>query len=295
MIRMLESGLHSRNGFVRKGCALALQAPKRLARARARQDDYERTPPVLANSFPKSGTHLLDQLVSALPGRRNYGSFLSTMTSSFQFRRRTDAATCGVIAQFVPGELVRGHLWYSDPAADALAAARAVHYLIIRDPRDVVVSEAHYLKSINRWHKLHPYFRATASIQDAISLSIDGLADAPPDIEFPNIGDRLAQYDGWFARPDVCLVRFEELTGPQRDDALVRIIRFYNERAREAVDVDLFLPQLRASIAPTKSHTFRSGKSGGWRESLTAEHRQRFKQAAGPALVRLGYEADLNW
>jgi hypothetical protein len=180
MISILQSGLHSRNGVVRKGCALALRAPKTMARLAARPADFDRTPPVLANSFPKSGTHLLDQIVAALPDRRNFGEFLSSMTSSFQFRRRSAASTNRVISRFVPGELVRGHLWHSAPAAEALAAVRAVHYLIIRDPRDVVVSEAHYLKSINRWHKLHPFFRATASVEDAVSLSIAGLTEARP-------------------------------------------------------------------------------------------------------------------
>ncbi|HEX6961978.1 MAG TPA: sulfotransferase domain-containing protein [Lacipirellula sp.] len=292
---MLQSGLHSRNGLVRKGCALALQAPKKLAQAQSRGADLERLPPVFANSFPKSGTHLLDQIVAALPERRNYGTFLSSQTSSFQFRRRSDAEIRRIIAGFVPGEIVRAHLWYSPAAAESLAERRAVHYLIIRDPRDVVVSEAHYLRSINRWHKLHPYFRAAASIEDAISLSIRGLGSTDARREYPHIAQRFAQYEPWLNHPEVCVVRFETLMGPQRDETLLRMIRFYGDRAKAAIDLDRLLPRLTESIAPSRSHTFRAGKAGGWRQSFTDVHRELFKELAGQTLIRLGYESDSNW
>jgi len=39
--------------------------------------DYLGYPPVLANSFPKSGTHLLIQILQALPGIRDLGDFLA--------------------------------------------------------------------------------------------------------------------------------------------------------------------------------------------------------------------------
>jgi hypothetical protein len=292
---MLEHGLHSRRGLVRKGCALALRGPKRLAQARAQAADFAATPPVLANSFPKSGTHLLDQIVAALPHRRNYGSFLASLTSSFRYRRRSEEETCRLIAGFVPGEIVRGHLWYAPAVAEALEAKNVVHYLIIRDPRDVVVSEAHYLRSINPWHKLHAYFKSVGSLEEAIALSIEGLPDKLQEIDYPDVGRRLACYEAWFDHPDVCLVRFEDLISPERDRVLRRMIQFYDRQAASTDDPDELLARMTDKMAPSKSHTFRSGKAGGWKESFTAEHKMRFKHVAQTALVRLGYEADDNW
>ena len=49
------------------------------------------------------------------------------------------------------------------------------------------------------------------------------------------------------------------------------------------------------AIQPKKSHTFRSGKTGGWKEHFTGEHKKLFKDVAGDLLVRLGYERDNNW
>jgi hypothetical protein len=49
------------------------------------------------------------------------------------------------------------------------------------------------------------------------------------------------------------------------------------------------------AIQPKKSHTFRSGKTGGWREHFTDEHKKLFKEVAGDLLVRLGYERSNDW
>jgi hypothetical protein len=49
------------------------------------------------------------------------------------------------------------------------------------------------------------------------------------------------------------------------------------------------------AIQPGKSRTFRSGKTGGWREHFTDEHKQLFKDVAGDLLIKLGYEKNNNW
>jgi sulfotransferase 6B1 len=57
----------------------------------------------------------------------------------------------------------------------------------------------------------------------------------------------------------------------------------------------LILASLEASINPTKSPTFRSGKTGEWKKHFTEEHKSLFKEVAGDLLVKLGYERDGNW
>ncbi|MDL1944847.1 sulfotransferase domain-containing protein, partial [Chloroflexi bacterium CFX2] len=55
------------------------------------------------------------------------------------------------------------------------------------------------------------------------------------------------------------------------------------------------LSVLVEAIQPKKSHTFRSGKAGGWKEHFTEEHKKLFKNVAGDLLARLGYEKDDDW
>jgi hypothetical protein len=52
---------------------------------------------------------------------------------------------------------------------------------------------------------------------------------------------------------------------------------------------------LMAAIQPRRSATFRSGKSGTWRQYFTEEHKRLFKEVAGDLLIRLGYETDNDW
>jgi hypothetical protein len=43
------------------------------------------------------------------------------------------------------------------------------------------------------------------------------------------------------------------------------------------------------------SATFRKGAIGDWRNHFGEEHRAAFKELAGPQLIALGYERDLDW
>jgi hypothetical protein len=291
----LRDGLSSHNGFVRKAARGLLYVPKCLDSLRATKDDLAARPPALANSFPKSGTHLLVQVIEGLPDRVNYGAFLASTVSSFQFRERSDENTCGFIRGFVPGEIIRGHLCYEPLYADELNKRHTVNYFIYRDPRDVVVSEAHYLRDMNRWHKLHPYFRDAATMEDAIMLSINGLDPPVPGIPYPNIAARFNRYIGWLDRDDCLSIRFEDLVSEQQPEIIRSIAEFYAPRTQTSFDVEAATTHMRTLIAPKKSHTFRSGKKAGWQREFTAAHRARFAEVTGDLLLRLGYEPNYDW
>ena len=247
-------------------------------------------PPVLANSFPKSGTHLVFQIVDALPNATNYGAFLASMTSSFRFRERSPENASRFIRGIVPGEIVRGHLFFHPQNAADLAEKNVVHYFAYRDPRDVVLSEAHYLREMNRWHRLAPYFRKLPSIDDAIMLSITGFDPPVPGLEYPNIAARFARYEDWLKRDDCLAIRFEDLASENRPAVIRRMAEFYAQHCHGPVDIDACAAAMAAGIAPHKSHTFRSGKKAGWRSEFNAQHREVFRQAgrrlADPAGLR---------
>jgi hypothetical protein len=286
----LRDGLSSQNGFVRKGARGALFVPKWLRSWNTKQADFAARPPVLANSFPKSGTHLLLQLANGLPGRSDYGAFLGSETSSFQLRERSESNTRRFIRGFVPGEVIRGHLYYELPYAAALAERNTVHYFIYRDLRAVVVSEAHYLREMNRWHRLAKHFRQL-SIEDAISLSIMGFDPPIPGLNYPNIAQRFARYSGWLTHPNCFCIRYEDLQSENRDAIVREMAKFYLAHiTRTDMDFDECMRSMLAHVAPQKSHTFRSGQKTGWQKEFTDKHRRQFEEIAGQLLVELGYE-----
>jgi hypothetical protein len=295
MLSPLQNRLSHRNAFVRKAAAAALALPKRWRRLRARGEDYLAAPPILANSFPKSGTHLLFQIVDGLPNSTNYGAFLASMTSSFRFRERSPENASRFIRSFVPGEIVRGHLFFHPQNAADLRDKNVVHYFVYRDPRAVVVSEAHYLREMNRWHRLAPYFGKLASIDDTIMLSIRGFDPPIAGLEYPNIAERFARYSGWLNRDDCLAIRFEDMASEDRPAITRRMAEFYAGHCREPIDIDACARAMMAGIEPQKSHTFRSGKKSGWQQELTAEHRRVFDQLAGELLIALGYEQTHDW
>jgi hypothetical protein len=295
MRSMLDQAIYSRFGLVRKGSIFLLQTAKRFMPRNAAQAAFQARPPVLSNSFPKSGTHLLDQIVAGLPDRTNYGGFLSSMTSSFQMRERSDASVVRYIRATAPGENVRAHLFHKPEYVGELERLNFVHFFIYRDPRDVIISSCHYLREINPWHRLRKHFRKCRTMEDAILLSIRGLKHVDASIPLPNIAVRFALYEGWLTCPSACAVRFEDLRGAGATAELRRLVERYAAHCAEPPAIDATTEQLAASIRPERSHTFRQGQGGGWVKEFTPACKDAFKEVAGDLLVRLGYESSNDW
>lgn len=295
MSEILRQHLSSKNGIVRKGAASALLIPQWFARRGASEQQYQMAPSVLVNSIPKSGTHLLVQIVAGLPNSVNYGQFLASMTSSFRFRERSADSVRRFILGIAPGEIVRAHLFFSASASEALSGKNVVRYFLYRDPRDVALSGAHYVRSMNRWHKLHRHFGAVNSIDEAISLAIRGLPADTPGVDFPNVERRYRRYLGWLADEDCLAIRYESLQSTSRGDVVREVAEFYAARTSSPLDIDATVDAMLAGIAPAKSHTFRQGEKSGWRRSFTREHRELFHEIAGDLLIELGYENDSSW
>jgi hypothetical protein len=271
----------------RKGRMLYQRVPRALARRASDAASYRKHPPIVVTTIPKSGTHLVHQIVSAFPDVTDYGTFIAT-TVSWQRHPRSVHALARLIGKVVPGEVVRAHLIHDADLVQALEAKNAFVVFVYRDPRDVIVSEAHYVTDGAPWHALHRTFRRLTPAQ-RIDLAIDGL-DERPDL-YPDVASRYATYEGWLDAADVA-VSFEELVGASRDDAIKRIVTAYSARRDSDLDVDATLRDAVAAIVPERSHTFRSGRTGGWRDAFSPEQERRFETVAGPTLKRYGYEPD---
>jgi len=257
------------------------------------KNEYFKSPPILANSFPKSGTHLLIQILQVIPGCLDWGLFLAS-TPSFIFREIHEKKMCQKINKIVPNELVSSHLYYSDQVAKKLADKNVVHYFIYRDPRDVVVSGVHYLTYMNRWHNLHKYFKSLPDIDARIKYHIIGLADSKSKI-FPNVKERFESYRRWIESPYVLDIKYENLVSNEKHCIIKYILSHYNNISGRKYDLDLLTKCALENINPYKSHTFRKGKTSSWKEYFSQDNKELFKEYAGDLLIDLGYETDFNW
>lgn len=284
--------LRHRSSVVRKSVSTLLAMKRKCARHY--QSSESLCTATFVNSIPKSGTHLLDQIVAALPDRVDYGTFISSMTSSFRFRERSQESTIRQINGILDCELVRGHLFHDDIYAAELHE-RCLSYFIYRDPRDVVVSEAWYLTHMNRWHRLHAEFRKCPSFKDAILLAIRGLDGRPGQKLYPSVNDRFRRYEGWIHDPRSIVVRFEDLVSDQRIRMVEKIVDHFVSCSSIEIERSELVTKCMHAISPRKSHTMRKGKKGGWLEIFDNEIKDEFKGVASPLLVRLGYEEDDSW
>jgi hypothetical protein len=167
-----------------------------------------------------------------------------------------------------------------------------IPYFIFRDPRDVVVSHVFYVTEMESRHVHHAHYQSLPDFGARLMVSILGRPDAS--IEFPNIAERFAPYMDWLNHPEVLAIHFEDLIS-DRGGTLARIMDHFLARVPLQTPRNLVLGSLDASINPSKSPTFRSGKTGEWIKYFTQEHTRIFKEVAGPLLIKLGYEKDNDW
>ncbi len=140
-MRILESRLAQRarrNPHVRPPLIAAYRAIDRTLPA-------PKGPRILANSMPKSGTHLLMSLLENLPKLRFAGHFVSYLGKDAIGEREEFTHLIRRLRLLRDSHYIGAHLTY-DPAVErAVDEAGARMVTILRDPRSHILSWAHYL------------------------------------------------------------------------------------------------------------------------------------------------------
>jgi hypothetical protein len=252
-------------------------------------------PVLLGISFPKSGTHLLDQILLGFSKVAPFSTRLHSFYAEYEGesgRKRSPEQALTWLDSLGPGDIASAHLFARPEAVERVCSSKFVPYFIFRDPRDVVVSHVFYVTDMEERHVHHDYYASLPDFDSRLTASILGRPDAG--VEFPDIAARFAPYLGWLDRPEVLTIHFEHLIH-DRPGALARILDHLLAHLALTVPRPQILGSLEASINPKRSPTFRSGKTGEWAKHFTPEHKQLFKEVAGNLLVKLGYEKDENW
>lgn len=257
---------------------------------------------VICNSFPKSGTHLLYQILYSIPGLQKWDDIVSVQ------------ALCGImntaehvhwkIGSAPNGSIVRSHLMYSPEILKSLETFGCKTLFIYRDLRDVAVSHARWVTKEERIF-LHDVYKSYPNFDTQLMGSIKGVPLGSPfssNVSQPNIGADFSRWKGWIDDPNVYAVKFEDLVGARgggseekRLDNVAGIL--------DHLGVNLSSEQIKAQFAsyalnPEESHTFKKGGKGsigGWKDLFKSKHKEAFKQVAGQTLIDLGYEQSLDW
>ncbi|MEW5870906.1 MAG: sulfotransferase domain-containing protein [Chloroflexota bacterium] len=269
----------------------------RRARAALRwgPEAQSKSPAVLGNAMPKSGSHLIIQV---LQGLVHLGPFVNPgfppVNRSEDNSKQPDASVLANIQRMRPGDIAYGYVHSREPFISALAKPGRATIFVYRDPRDMVVSHVFYATQMHKGHGMHRYYTEQLHTMEArINAAIQGVEQ--PGSELSPIRKKYENYLGWLEQPAVLCLRFEDLI-LDREQALGRILDYLADRGfvppvsrPQAVDA------LAQAIAPKRSGTFRKGQPGNWREHFTPANIACFKETSGDLLLRLGYEETGDW
>jgi hypothetical protein len=267
-------------------------------------------PRVLLNGPGKSGTHLLSDCLSLMPRMMFSGrhfalsEFFYDPVGSSDFRSREPVSwpslDVGRIRKYLEqcpqGMFVTAHARFHPDFSELVKELRFKHVLLLRDPRDVVVSHAFYMLR-DDLHQHHGYYTKTLqSDEERLMASIRGFEENAENY-LPPIRESFGAYLPWTDDPSTLVVRFECLIGPQgggdAEKQLEEIERIGNfvERSLSREQAS----QIARRMYGKGSLTFRKGQAGNWRDHFTQAHKYAFKDAAGDLLIELGYEKDTGW
>jgi len=250
---------------------------------------------LLGISFPKSGTHLLDQILlgfsQVAPFSRRLHSFYAEYEGETGQKRPAEQALAW-LRSLEPRDVASAHLFARSEAVSRAAGTDFLSYFVFRDPRDVAVSHVFYVTDIASRHVHHDHYASLPDFEARLTTSILGRPGS--EVEFPDVAARFAPYAAWLDHPEVLDIHFEDLVN-DRARTLELILDHFLRRIPLATPRAAILRGLAASINPARSPTFRSGKTGEWRRYFTSEHKRLFKSIAGDLLIRLGYEATSDW
>lgn len=252
-------------------------------------------PPIFGNSKPKSGSHLLLQILNGftqiMPYRYVEADPIRTIEK--QGRRRSQDEIAAEMRSLPPGVIGWGYVDATKENASFLTAVGRVNYFIYRDPRDMLVSQVFFATDMHEEHGMHDYYKSLPDFAARLNTAITGVDK--DGLKMVSVKQRYEGVFQWLEQKNVMCLRFEDLINYREAtlNAMLNEVEKTGYRIPTAREKALAI--LVEAIQPKKSHTFRSGKTGGWREHFTVEHKKLFKDVAGDLLVQLGYEKDNDW
>src|SRR4030067_589497 len=272
--------------------------------------EFSTMPRIYLNSFPKGGTLLTTKLLSLLNFRPtfiiNSNWFIGRDGIIYRLtrgaRKYNDYVMIGIdlpiplraswlehkLSVIPAGYLVSGHIGYSDHIAHIFHSNGFKFIQVIRDPRDIAVSHAHYWSETPS-HFGYKHYQRIAGWDERLSFSISG---GP--IEglgyLESIRTRARSVEGWMCRKDVLTIRFEDLVGAKGGGSADRQINTITKMC-EFLNIEVKQDQIK-NIQETLfggTPTFRKGQVGGWINEFSDENLRLFDEVTGTLLYDWGY------
>ena len=171
---------------------------------------FDEAPRVFGNAKPKSGSHLLVQVLGGftriMPCAYVEDEPVRTITK--EGIRRPSEEILAQLQGLRPGVIGWGYLDATTPNVKLLCAPGRVNYFIYRDPRDMLVSHVYFATDMHAGHAMHALYESLPDFAARLKVAITGI-----DRDGLKMVDVRQRYQGvfeWLAQPDVLCLRFED-------------------------------------------------------------------------------------
>ncbi|MGK2873373.1 MAG: sulfotransferase domain-containing protein [Alphaproteobacteria bacterium] len=241
---------------------------------------------VFVNSFPKSGTNLVEKLVRQFgyshSGRSiAFSSVCGRYTTIKRITRACSlrnvqipiglevpaAVSAGWLKKYVRGvahgSYFSGHAAWSGYLDDILQSEGIKVVQVIRDPRGILASMASYVvEEQNAWYPFHRSFKSLPR-RELLKFYIKGGYVPGAEMFYSGIREALSRAEGWLHSSNAIVVRFEDLVGAKGggsdESQLEAITQIANFIDAQGVDIQ----QIQQSLFGG-THTFRGGQIDRW-------------------------------
>jgi hypothetical protein len=201
-----------------------------------------------------------------------------------------------MLGRVKPGQYATSHLW-SHPTLFAILAELGFRSIfIVRDPRDILVSDAEYIYRLRR-HPQYKRFRHEYTDRDArLNAIISGFPRDPWDLPQLPFAERLRGFQSWLDPQDgVLCCRFEDLIGDVgggSHSTQRRCIAQISNHVERPLD-EAALDDVCLAAWSSQSPTFRKGVIGDWQTVLAGDTLEYFyEQVDARILSAYGYHRD---
>lgn len=283
---------------------------------------------VFINSLPKSGTHLLLNVMELLGYREhfkdnNYSEHPEiTPPIFFNYREvkkalakinynpedTSEKISVGALTPlYVPASILRqwldvitegkyilGHIPWTPLLSQIIADLTYHHVFIIREPRAVVASTLAFIldtgSKMPARHFLENDFKQMSTLQ-RLKFILEGGYAPQAGVEIKSFAEVYRYMIAWQNEPNCLFVRFEDLIGEKGGGS-------YDKQRDTIKRIASYLgipcdAQIEAKIKQIydpSARTFRSGKIDGWKNSLDSESIELLNKYCQPLCQEAGYE-----
>ncbi|GAB6045607.1 hypothetical protein JCM11957_12050 [Caminibacter profundus] len=273
---------------------------------------------IIANSLPKSGTHVLVRILELIGLKANkihFSGSLIRRTSSNPLKnliKYLKVINCNqgvkidldiehciktkyfekLLINFPENTFSQAHMPFDDKIIKYLEKYNIKMIYIIRDPRDVLVSHFHHHLR-DKGYEGHYLMKKLKSDKDRIIASLHGFNQGTQ-FETAPLKKRLKNSIPWYfiKSPFVFSLKFEDIIGEKGGGDKEKQLYTLKKLERFLEIDENYLVNRKDSIFFEKSSTFRKGQIGDWKNYLDEDIYKLIYDEIGEFIEILGYDND---